>query len=699
MCNLLIDDDCPSDMDDDSDEEPDNDDPVDNSEKEPSKVQEKFSSNPLYRAAFAMASKYNKLVDALDDEEGQERSVKTKPAKNTEKEEKASNKYNKLVDQTATDKSKPSKLKQMVNNSSNKKVDVETDKRSTNDDDDILNYRKPLPKNTHISPSGAIIRPRKRHESSSSHADEDGQTEQKGTEFHYRELDDEYGSRPSAHTTKKDHDVISMVSTSSQEYDPTPKHLPIPAPRRSISEAETEGTPPEKPDPIIGHEHGVRPLLDDDELENIYGPGQSQPAQKVAESASETETIYTSPQSSVPTSPVPKQETADVFGAAPFKKKIIRKKRPSSSLQAAMRESKPESHKMSAKVKPVIPPKPGKLPASNSKDDVGKNKYRNKRHASGGEMSVGLLARSDESDNDDALYNDIFGSAPFMKRSSSSTDAVLHSVSPNCDSTKRGSCDQSNGIANSLSADSLTKAPEQTPTSLSTIPFTKPITIATNTSVRNGQRPLASITQHQPASGSFMSQVTGFTNKQKTFPTTVETSSGLMAKPVSVAMVTKPNSQVTRESIAPSPSYSKFKDELDSDEDDYEQGDKIAYVKVKQSKSPRPTERDFENSAFSNMSFNDDFDDNVDETRIQGVSTSMKETSLQTMKSSHSQELSVPRAQQHGFVKEASPVNHESAKRGYDTFTWPRKGHRVSLKSHATAEPFTVKKKLDSIFK
>lgn len=677
-------------------EEPDNEDQVDSQEKE-SKAQEKFTANPLYRAAFGKSSKYNKLVDTGDDEEEKENTGKTK-VKNTE--EKASNKYNKLVDETS-DKNKPTKHKQVLQPVS-KKLERDVDNKGKFETEDTLNYKKPLPKNTHITPSGAIIKPRKRQESSSSHAEEDSQAEQKGTEFHYRELDDEYGSRPSAHTTKKDHDVISMISTSSQEYDPAPKHVPIPTPRRSISEAETEGTPPEKPDPIIGHEHGVRPLLDDDELENVYGPGQAPAVQKVAESASETETIYTSPQSSVPTSPVPKPETTDVFGAAPFKKKTLRKKRPSSGLHTAVADSKQEPHKPPAKPKPAVPPKPLKPTMSNHKDEIGKvshsNRYKTRRHTSGGEMSVGLLARSDDSDNEEAMYNDIFGNAPFMKRSSSSTDAVLHSVSPNCDSIKRSSCDQRNGIANSLSADSLTKAPELVPDSHCTLPFTSFSATVTQTSVTSGQRRPVSVSKKPQASSSYLTQINVLPQKPRPFPNTLDIDPGTAAKPAPTVTNTKHNSHIVRDVGAPSPVYSKFQGEMDSDDDDFGHSDKIAYVKAKPSRSPRPTERDFESSAFSNMSFNDDFDDE-EETRGPGVSASMNEASLQTMKSSQSQELSVSRTQPQTFVKEVSPVNQDSAKPGYDTFTWPRKRHKVSVKPHATAEPFTVKKKLDSIFK
>jgi hypothetical protein len=159
----------------------------------------------------------------------------------------------------------------------------------------------------------------------------------------------------------------------------------------------------------------------------------------------------------------------------------------------------------------------------------------------------------------------------------------------------------------------------------------------------------------------------------------------------------------TRESLEPAPNYHKFKDESDSDDDKFIQLEKPKYFKSKQSRSPRPPDRDIESSAFSNMSFNDDFDDEENETVNSGMSASMNEASLQTMKSSHSQNLNVGGNQQTVFVKDPSPVNQDSIKPpidgGYDTSTWPRKRHKVPSKQHATAEPFTVKKRVDSIFR
>ncbi|KAL4239447.1 BMP-2-inducible protein kinase [Mactra antiquata] len=678
------------------------------------KSQESFS----VRAALGMSSKYNKLIDTEGDHSDE------KPSKNKEKEETSSKKYNKLVDQESTN-AKDSKVKNkpIKRNESNKKSGVDSKqemKRISKGSDDIGNNRV-LPKNTHITPSGAIIKPRRRRESSSSHADEDSLSEQKGTEFYYRELDDEYGSRPSAHVTKKDHDVISMISTSSQEYDPTPKHLPVPAPRYSLSEPEQSSTPPEKPDPIIGHEHGVRPLLDDDELELAYDNGN--PQNKVSQSNSEAETIYTSPQSSEPTSPVPKPEFTDIFGAAPFKKRASRKKRPSSGMNLGVM-SKSDIYNKSSQVKPTVPPKPVK-PMHNREDTNKSNhpKTRSRRHASGGEMGMGLLGQSDDSDTEQAVVNDIFGNAPFMKRSSSSTDAVLRS-SPIADHLKKfyvtdeqsystKPFDSRNGIANSFSVDSLNLRSETLPDSFGAIPFSsmqgKPSnSMKSHARAMSEQRTTASysskIISQQTVSSPDSSRTTIPTNPTVTSPVSKPI---IEPKPVGVQEASKPVIRREREPVKsrelrePSPNYHKFKDEYDSD-NDFGLTEKPKHMKNKQARSPRPPDRDMESSAFSNMSFNDDFEDEENEMTHTGMSASMFEGTFQSMKSSHSQNLTVGQGQQTRFVKDPSPVNQDSVKPndgGYDTFTWPRKRHKVPTKPQATAEPFTVKKRVDSIFK
>ncbi|XP_060552478.1 AP2-associated protein kinase 1-like [Ruditapes philippinarum] len=358
------------------------------------------------------------------------------------------------------------------------------------------------------------------------------------------------------------------------------------------------------------------------------------------------------------------------------------------------------------------------------KDDSSKasytNRHRNRRHASGGEMRVGLLARSDDSsDNDDANVNDIFGNAPFMKRSSSSTDAVLH-ISPLSDqlrgnvvtndpnfSTK--TFESRNGIANSFSVDSLNLRAEALPDSFGAIPFSTMQARSASSVISHGR---AMSEQRSPVPG--IQTVSSPVSSPPTIPVTSRSTTS-PTRPVpapkpphypesSGSVIKRERESVkTRESLEPAPNYHKFKDESDSDDDKFIQVEKPKYFKSKQSRSPRPPDRDIESSAFSNMSFNDDFDDEENETVNSGMSASMNEASLQTMKSSHSQNLNVGGNQQTVFVKDPSPVNQDSIKPpidgGYDTSTWPRKRHKVPSKQHATAEPFTVKKRVDSIFR
>lgn len=683
--------------------------------------QENYKSLETFsvRAALRMSSKYNKLVDTGDDYEGEHRNNKTAS------DNKSSKNYKKLGDSNKSE-NKVSKTKQGNQSEHQRKASLELKqdvaKSCKNYEENLQKYKRSLQKNSHKAPAGGVIRQRHRRESSSSHADEDSLSEQKGTEFYYRELDDEYGSRPSAHVTKKDHDVISMISTSSQEYDPAPKHLPIPAPRNSTGEPESASTPPEKPDPIIGHEHGVRPLLDDDELENAYDG--NNPSHSVSETTSEAETIYASPQSSEPTSPVPKPETTDVFGAAPFRKKMSRKKRPSSgNFSGAKTSSKEDMFKTSTPAKPTVPPKP-RIPSKSSqnKDDSGKpvhtNRHRSRRHASGGEMRVGLLARSDDSDTEESNVNDIFGNAPFIKRSSSSTDAVLH-VYPTSDqynsnfvSNEQNFATKANGISSSFSVDSLNLRAETLPDSFGAIPFNTMQTRSAS-SVISQSRTMSE--QRSPNAMVSLQTFSSPVNSPPTIPVTTRGSSSPVMRPVpapkpsrfqesSTSVIRRERESVkTREQNEPVPNYHKFRDESDSDEDTFGQLEKPKYFKSKQSRSPRPPDRNIESSAFSNMSFNDDFDDEEQEAGNIGMSASMHEGTLHSIKLSQNQNLSVGQNQQMTFVKDPSPVNQDSIKPPtdmvYDTSTWPRKRHKVPSKQHATAEPFTVKKRVDSIFR
>ena len=172
--------------------------------------------------------------------------------------------------------------------------------------------------------------------SSECHEDRDHDAmmlKKKASEFGYEELDDEFGSR----RPKESGDPDESSDTSRQTYDEYDTRHPvhgnkIPAPQ----------PPAQNQDRIVGHQYGVKPLLDDDELsDSEFGRCDKNQASKQKEvvtsrgstamsdasSALSTLTPPTSPQSQ------PSEEannSADVFTAAPFKVKRGSKKKRSS---------------------------------------------------------------------------------------------------------------------------------------------------------------------------------------------------------------------------------------------------------------------------------------------------------------------------------------------------------------------------------
>ncbi|KAI8797329.1 BMP-2-inducible protein kinase [Biomphalaria glabrata] len=104
-----------------------------------------------------------------------------------------------------------------------------------------------------VSAAISKLEPRGRKESSSSYAEEDHPSlkTQQANNFDYQELDDEFGSRP------VDLAVSVAIKSGSNEAD-------------SVNVKYVTGA-----DRIVGHEYGVKPLLDDDELQDAY-VGQAQ---------------------------------------------------------------------------------------------------------------------------------------------------------------------------------------------------------------------------------------------------------------------------------------------------------------------------------------------------------------------------------------------------------------------------------------
>ncbi|CAL1548454.1 unnamed protein product [Lymnaea stagnalis] len=99
-----------------------------------------------------------------------------------------------------------------------------------------------------VSAAKSQLEPRGRKESSSSYAEEDHPSGKRtqANDFGYQELDDEFGSRPVDSAISATAIKLNTSDSSSVQY---------------VSNA----------DRIVGHEYGVRPLLDDDELQDAYG--------------------------------------------------------------------------------------------------------------------------------------------------------------------------------------------------------------------------------------------------------------------------------------------------------------------------------------------------------------------------------------------------------------------------------------------
>ena len=525
-------------------------------------------------------------------------------------------------------------------------------------------------------------KPRRREESSSSHAEEELAKDQAkpGTEFHYRELDDEYGSRPVAATSvsekRKDHDVISMISTSSQEYEAAARNVNIvqnPS-KTSIEQQDDEGEEerisPVPADPIIGHEHGVRPLLDDDELENAYGNQVHSKSVDTTDDVGIDDVIKSDNIS--PELSVNKTEKVDVFGAAPFRRKSKKK-------TATTLISIPRPYHKEDKLKMVSP-----IPLmSKSKEKLEhQNKGDGQKHRSnaGIEMTTSLISSREEGSGDTEYINDMFGSIPFVKGPPSSMEILPSVVSPSYDiagGDKGEIVFSEKQVRSSYSADSLSQKAGPKPADIfGSVPFSS---MQGQYIVKQRDIPLSDRTEAQP----------------KVTPDT----SVVYRKSLVIEEADKSVDRFN-ENVMFSSEYQRF-DDSDSEETEFVTGETTKFTKSKGSKSPEG--QNIESSAFANMSFNDDFDeeeDNVNES-LDRLTMPPQDRNGPNMKYSQSQILNVSTSRHPPYTKESSMVNSASGEAlkynsdKYDTFTWPRKRLKGHVHSRATAEPFTVKKKVD----
>ena len=157
---------------------------------------------------------------------------------------------------------------------------------------------------------------------------------QKDRDFGYQELDDEFGRKYSA-KPKTDHNQYNAMDDASdqtqsqyEETDRRPSLISM-VTGSAKSHGQTQQAQAQQHDPIVGHEHGGRPLLDDDELSDSEVPKETVPSRgSSAMSASSTLMSVGTPTTS-PLSAHSEEGKVDPFSGAPFiKKKDSKKKRP-----------------------------------------------------------------------------------------------------------------------------------------------------------------------------------------------------------------------------------------------------------------------------------------------------------------------------------------------------------------------------------
>lgn len=460
-------------------------------------------------------------------------------------------------------------------------------------------------------------------DSSSSYAEDDhpgGATEDKSADFRYQELDDEYGSRP-----------VAIKSETSNRRPPIRK--------------ESDNTiPVQSSDPIVGHEYGVRPLLDDDELEDEDSHHHGDMNDNSTPSSS---TVSPLAGSSPALSP-----TVDPFVSAPFRRKPSKKKRSTGNAPNRCHKPTPETSDIFSKA----PFKSSFLPKS--------------QHSTGSP-----LINSNEPTPD---IDDPFGNAPFVRRTTPAplpvgnakhfVSSVMTTTSPieqtMIYSNERASGDQNRAIK-----------PET-----NFIPYTSPVPLTTPVSKSDifGSVPFPNVmTKPNKDDTKKNSKSAGFSNTP--------------AKPKTKSQNYQPlcddDSDHTVMYVQQSQQASLIvdKEDEDFDDDDCElnssTNSKHSKSKVKGHSSPRDT------VGFSNMSFNDDDDEEQSQ-----HSTNQSVNYLQSSSIRHPAFTKEPKLTVAIASSEALKVNSSTS---YDTFTWPRK-HKKSM---ATNEPFSSKKKIDILSK
>lgn len=481
-------------------------------------------------------------------------------------------------------------------------------------------------------------------DSSSSYAEDDhpgGVSEDKSADFRYQELDDEYGSRPVA--------IKSSSETSN---------------RRPQARKESDNSiPVQTSDPIVGHEYGIRPLLDDDELEDDDRAGQHHGERDVNDNSTpSSSTVSPLAGSSPALSP-----TVDPFVSAPFRRKPSKKKRSTGSAPSRSHKPTPETSDIFSKA----PFKPAFLSKS--------------QHSTGSPLL--------DSNNASPDIDDPFGNAPFVRRTTPAplnagnakhfVSSVMTTTSPveqtiiHSNLTERASGDQKQN------KDVRVVKPETT-----FIPYTSPVPLATTITKSDifGSVPFPNVVSKPNRDDSKKyPKSSGYTSTPAKPKTKSQNYQPLSDDDSDHHLETAYLQQRQGQEASLIVNVHSDKEDEDFDDDDRElnssTSSKHSKSKVKGRSSPRET------VGFSNMSFNDDDDEGQSQHSMNQSVNSLQPSSIHHPAFSKEPKYAVAIAS-----SEALKVNSTTS---YDTFTWPRK-HKKSM---ATNEPFSSKKKIDILSK
>ncbi|XP_069123273.1 AP2-associated protein kinase 1-like isoform X2 [Argopecten irradians] len=537
-------------------------------------------------------------------------------------------------------------------------------------------------------------------ESSSSYAEDDHadvQVNRNAKDFSYKELEDEYGSRPvpaaTANKPRESHQVAPQEFNTRRSVG---REVPQGPDQRSMNSS----------DRIVGHEYGVRPLLDDDELEDSYSMQHHHGNSETGYShdhddstPSSNSTVSPNMLGSPSLSPSMERGSSDPFASAPFRKKQTRKKRPSS----AVMPNKPAG---SSDIFAKAPFKPKFMTKSKTDQSIGSPLLQLDND------------RPEEIQAGESSNGDIFGKAPFKIAPIAKPKQSAHELSPPCDPVS-----SSAGLTSDQAKQSVIVS---TPSFMPPNPrqfYSMSLTTSHSASVQAPVKepPRDQFTVPDPFGAVPFGHVRMNKKAEEVQIGNVKKSQSFGYNPRN--MVPRPSQEVrqttgvsdvgyqtlSNEEVkypdSVSPQHQHVEDYLlsrnsDESDDELDEEDNLSSSLQHSRGRSKPVQRSprdtVSTSGFANMSFNDD-DEGGDP---DGVHTQGYMGQDKCM----GQNLHVSSIRHPAYTKEsisqvanASTEAMKASSGGYDTFTWPRKQRKIP--SMATNEPFSSKKKVDVVSK